>query len=94
MTFFREFGSSGRAYDKEQVSSALENQIPVHLTLEEFRVVELGPAAALVTYRARAESPGGKADQLSLRSSIWIHRGDDWQMLFHQGTLFAEARTF
>ena len=89
---FVEFGSSGRTYDKKQVLYQLSRQLPAQLTIEEFRVVELAPDAALVTYRARAESADRKAEKYSLRSSIWIQHTGEWQMMFHQGTLVAENR--
>jgi hypothetical protein len=89
---FVEFGSSGRRYDKKQVLYQLSRQLPAQLTIEEFRVVELAPDAALVTYRARAESSDRKGEKYSLRSSIWRQQGAHWQMLFHQGTLVAENR--
>src|SRR6266571_8674891 len=88
---FVEFGSSGRTYertyDKKQVLYQLSRQLPAQLTIEEFRVVELAPDAALVTYRVRAESADRKAEKYSLRSSIWIQHAGQWQMMFHQGTL-------
>src|SRR5213078_2139597 len=65
---FVEFGSSGRVYDKKQVLYQLSRQLPAQLTIEEFRVVELAPDAALVTYRA--ESGDRKGEKYSLRSSI------------------------
>ncbi len=74
---FVEFGSSGRTYDKKQVLYQLSRQLPAQLTIEEFRVVELAPDTALVTYRARAESADRKGEKYSLRSSIWIpHTGE------------------
>jgi len=89
---FVEFGSSGRTYDKKQVLYQLSRQLPAQLTIEEFRVVELALDAALVTYRARAESADRKGEKYSLRSSIWIQHTGQWQMMFHPGTLVAENR--
>lgn len=84
---FVEFGSSGRTYDKKQVLYRLGRQLLAHLTIEDFRAVELAPGAALVTYRARAESQDGRSEKHSLRSSLWVQRDGQWQMLFHQGTI-------
>ena len=83
---FVEFGSSGRAYKKKQILYLLRRQLPAHHSIEEFRVVELAPAAALVTYRARTEPSRGKSEKQSLRSSVWVQRRGEWQMVFHQGT--------
>jgi hypothetical protein len=87
---FVEFSSSGRTYDKKQVLYQLGRQLPAQLTIEEFRVVELAAGLALVTYRARAESADGKGERYSLRSSLWVQRAGNWQMLFHQGTAISE----
>lgn len=84
---FIEFGSSGHALDKRRILFLLRKQQPSHLLIEEFRVIDIGPAAALVTYRACTESGRTTAAQYSLRSSLWMQRNGAWQMVFHQGTL-------
>ena len=91
---FVEFGSSGRTYDKKQVLHVLRRHLPARLAIEEFRIVELSPVAALVRYRARSEPADGEAEKYSLRSSVWVQRRDGWQMIFHQGTPAPEARAF
>jgi hypothetical protein len=84
---FVEFGSSGRIYDKRQVLYHLSRQVPAVLAIQEFRVFELGPDAALVTYRARADSGKGRDEKYSLRSSVWVQRAGEWKLIFHQGTM-------
>ena len=81
---FREFGSSGRVFDREAIISLLsaEASSPRHLSLRDFACLPLGPDAALVTYRSASHGLVAEA----LRSSIWAHRDGRWQMLFHQGT--------
>jgi hypothetical protein len=88
---FMEFGSSGRTYDKKQILYQLRKQLLAQLTMEEFRVVELTPHAAF-TYKARAESADGKGEKYSLRSSLWVQRAGEWQMIFHQGTLVSDNK--
>ena len=89
---FMEFGSSGHAYDKQRILFLLRRQIPARLVIEEFRVFEVSASAALVTYRACSESTHMSAYRYSLRSSLWMLRGDAWQMVFHQGTNVPELR--
>lgn len=84
---FIEFGSSGHALDKRRILFLLRKQHPAHLLIEEFRVIEIAPSAALVTYRACTESSRAEVAQYSLRSSLWMQRDGAWQMVFHQGTL-------
>ena len=89
---FMEFGSSGHAYDRQRILFLLRRQIPARLVIEEFRVFEVSASAALVTYRACSESTHMSAYRYSLRSSLWMLRGDAWQMVFHQGTNVPELR--
>src|SRR5438309_1473208 len=88
---FVEFGSSGHAYDKQRILFLLKRQVPARLLIEEFRVLEVSTSAALVTYRACSESNRMGASR-SLRSSLWVLRGDAWQMVFHQGTNVPELK--
>jgi hypothetical protein len=53
---FTEFGSSGHAYDKKRILFLLRRQVPMRLSIEEFRLIPLSDSAALVTYRAGTES--------------------------------------
>ncbi len=86
---FREFGSSGRAFDRAAIVCALREEANAFRSqdapdVQHFRCTRLGPEAALVTYTIiRDGSPA------SLRSSIWVLRAGQWIMLFHQGTRIA-----
>lgn len=76
---FEEFGSSGDVITKKDV---LRGGGPLpRYELSTFSVHELGERAALVKYRASI--PG----QMSYRSSVWVRRGNRWQMFHHQSTL-------
>jgi len=84
---FIEFGSSGRIFTKQQIIEILRQETPTQLTLKEFRATTLAQGVVLVTYRAiRHGVSEGQAVYL-LRSSIWKRREEQWQMIFHQGTL-------
>jgi hypothetical protein len=43
----------------------------------------LAPGVALLTYVIRHEA---SPPSYTLRSSVWQHRGERWQMVFHQST--------
>ena len=77
---FREFGSSGRVYGKQQILDLLENEQQSPITLTDFSVQQLNSDVALITYKSVRET------QTALRSSLWIFREERWQMIFHQGT--------
>jgi len=82
---FREFGSSGKVYSKADAIAALLTESLIDQSMSDFAVVSLTPEIALVTYRATKGRLDGSVIR-SLRSSIWIYRTDEWQLLFHQGT--------
>jgi hypothetical protein len=83
---FREFGSSGRAYDKRQIIEALCDEPACNFTLHDFCSTALSGEAALVTYRTTCTTVSTGEISHALRSSIWVLRDGRWQMLFHQGT--------
>ena len=83
---FREFGSSGRIFDRQRIIEALQGQPQLHIEIEDFEVQCLAPDLALATYRGRVVMPASGTRLNSLRSSIWRRREDRWEMVFHQGT--------
>lgn len=83
---FREFGSSGRVYDKAQIIAALGSEQPCRLVLTGFQALALAPEVVLLTYRATRQFRGSEKVSASTRSSIWVRRDGRWQVVFHQGT--------
>ena len=81
---FVEFGSSGRVYTKADLVEALQAETPVMQSIDDFRVALLGPTVALLTYRIHRHST---PPVHTLRSSVWRLHGDQWLMVFHQGTI-------
>ncbi len=79
---FREFGSSGRVFGREEIVALLRvESSPSSTMLRDFECRQLAPNLALATYRT-IRAHGSSV----LRSSIWICREERWQLLFHQGT--------
>ena len=78
---FREFGASGGIWSKADVLEHLPQQPFSQRAISQFMIKPLSDDTALVTYHC-ANGP----DSHSLRSSIWRREGEQWQMLFHQGT--------
>jgi hypothetical protein len=83
---FREFGSSGRIFSKNEIIEALSTEPQVQFSIFDFHAEILGEGVALVTYRAVKRAEVNHSELASLRSSLWITNGGQWQMLFHQGT--------
>ena len=82
---FVEFGRSGRVFNKESIVAAMAQEAPGPRlsTATDFKVVTIGPDAALLTY---CTFPNTGPKVVSLHSSIWRRHNDKWQMMFHQGT--------
>ncbi|WP_442996137.1 MULTISPECIES: nuclear transport factor 2 family protein [unclassified Serratia (in: enterobacteria)] len=88
---FEEIGRSGRHYDKRQTVAALEQETgrPV-IHAEDFKLVMMTEAVALLTYKSFQRDAAGTITRLTLRSSVWVlsehQTGERWQLRFHQGT--------
>jgi hypothetical protein len=83
---FLEFGSSGRAWTRDQIIELLANETFSPVQIESFHCDLLADGVALVTYRAlRTDAQTGNRTS-SLRSSIWTNRLGEWRVRFHQGT--------
>ena len=80
---FVEFGCSGKTYSKAEVISALLAEPATTISATDFKLHQISPDVALLTYRACRHSV---QDVYSLRSSIWQLQAVQWQILFHQGT--------
>lgn len=83
---FMEIGSSGQAYNKQQVIDALQNESIDKMSIGRFEIFHLSENIILATYRATKRNAANGQEAYSLRSSIWKLFGDKWKMVFHQGT--------
>ena len=81
---FREFGTSGKVYDKTRQLSFVneEGVTEIPFIITNFHVKLLATNIAHVTYHTESIVDGVK----SLRSSIWRHENTQWCLYFHQGT--------
>jgi hypothetical protein len=75
---FLEFGSSGQVYNKQDCLKPDDNLRK--FSVSDFSIKELSKDVMLATYKTTEDGV------ISLRSSIWKIYGDEWQMIFHQGT--------
>jgi ribonuclease HI len=75
---FEEFGQSGRRLDRASVLEFLARPPGREVTIEGFSVDRLSDDVALATYTT--------GPTRTLRSSLWIRKGDAWRVRFHQGT--------
>ena len=78
---FREFCTSGRIFNLQQLTEALLTSSPRAATMSHFYVTPLSDTVALATYHITT------ATSASHHSSLWVLRGNRWQLIFHQGTV-------
>lgn len=85
---FHEVGRSGLAYDLPTVVAFLLKESAASGVVEawDYRVFELGPDAALLTYQSRHVAGDGAITHAARRSSVWRHTALGWQLFYHQGT--------
>lgn len=81
---FFEFTSSGKVYDYKP-GDAFIDEPGTGYEIVNFCAHMIADDNVLATYRAKKKKPDG-SEEYSLRSSIWKRNGEDWKMVFHQGT--------
>ncbi|MFK7861179.1 MAG: DUF4440 domain-containing protein [Granulosicoccus sp.] len=86
---FREFGKSGRIFDKAEILMSVTNSIAVaDYDIQNYQIVQLGDGHILATYKLLERQ--GELLRWTLRSTVWKLVDTKWRMLFHQGTKQAE----
>ena len=78
---FREFGRSGRVY--ERADTLAVTGVSIEANLRDFQLSLLADDIALLTYVSEVQHA---TLDLANRTSIWVHRDGRWQLRFHQGT--------
>jgi hypothetical protein len=83
-----EIGASGRRYSRAYVLDILDQRRgkpePAVLTTSDFQCRQLAADVYLLTYTL------GQDQRRTRRSTIWRRTGNDWQIVFHQGTVVAD----
>lgn len=83
---FEEVGASGRRYGREFVLATVQQRFARGVPDDPwdaggFHCVALGPQTYLLTYDLR------RGDRLTRRATVWRRTPDDWEVVYHQGTL-------
>ena len=86
---FFEIGASGRRYDREYVLDLLEKRFGDAVEdvweTSDFHCVELARDTYLVTYTLLQQK-----QHVTRRASIWRRAGQEWKIVYHQGTVVEE----
>ena len=81
---FEEIGASGQTYNKGEIIDALLKEDFQAIEAEQFELDKLANDTVQLTYTAKKVKNG--VTQTTLRSSLWKKDGDEWRLLFHQGS--------
>ena len=86
---FWEVGASGSRYSREYVLDVLDerqrNPQPDPWETSGFHCRRLADAVYLLTYTLR------QGERVTRRATVWRRDPDGWKIVYHQGTLVAEA---
>ena len=83
---FKEFGSSGLVYTKQDVLERLpSNTNKVVYDVSDFEIKSLSEDIVMANFKTDRIINDTEKMQ-SLRTSLWRKEGDKWRMFFHQGT--------
>ncbi|MDH5692716.1 MAG: DUF4440 domain-containing protein [Gammaproteobacteria bacterium] len=84
---FEEIESTGRLTSRREVVDWLLNkEVNTRWSLDAFRIKPLSEEVVLAVYVATKLNTENKKSKGSMRCSIWQRHGDNWKMIFHQGT--------
>ena len=83
---FYEIAATGRCFGKAEVLARLPTETPPVITQQDFNCRVLAEGLAQLTYRATIQRAENDVIAYSMRSSIYRFDGENWQMIFHQGT--------
>lgn len=82
-----EIGVTGNITSREAVVDWLTNkEKDIKWSLSDFQIKQLTPDIVIAMYKAQKIQLNEKSSSCSMRSSIWQLFGEQWKMVFHQGT--------
>ena len=86
---FWEVGASGQRYSRAYVLDVLEERYAKphedQWRTEGFHCMEIAPDNFLLTYTLH------QGERVTRRATLWRRYGDDWKIVYHQGTVVAGA---
>jgi hypothetical protein len=86
---FWEVGASGRIYSRDYVLDVLEERLKNpqkdKWETKDFHCLEIAKDNYLLTYTLM------QGERITRRSTIWRKHGDNWKIVYHQGTLVEKS---
>lgn len=82
---FYEIGQSGKLYFKADITSQVNLNLNTSFPFENISIKEINTGTYLISYKVNYTLNG--IQKSSYRTSIWLNNKDEYQLLFHQGTV-------
>ena len=85
---FKEVGKSGSSYGFQSIVEMMEAEDPSlsRIHSQDFECIQLEPSIQLLLYKSASVNERGEISDFAKRSSIWVLKGGQWQLKYHQGT--------
>jgi len=83
---FIEIAANGVIFDKQHVLDRLPSEVVPQFYNQHFQGRMLADDIAQLSYQAAFRRCARSEFSYSVRMSLWRRHGDDWKMVFHQGT--------
>lgn len=83
---FKEIGASGAYFGLEEILGRLPTEQSWSAKIQDFEFTEHNDEICQLVFRAFIKGNDADGGSYSLRSSLWQKFGDEWKMIFHQGT--------
>ncbi|MBB1386622.1 DUF4440 domain-containing protein [Pseudoalteromonas sp. SG45-5] len=83
---FIEIAANGTTFNKYQVLTRLPTEVVPQFYNQHFKGRMLSDDVAQLSYQAAYRRTARSEFNYSLRMSLWRKQGEQWQMVFHQGT--------
>lgn len=87
---FLEYASVGIVLRKKDILKRLPMEENIKWSVSNFDIVEISRDVVLVTYTTKRKDLKTSETISSLRSSLWKKVKNNWQMVFHQGTILSK----
>lgn len=83
---FIEISANGTTFNKYQVLTLLPTEVVPQFYNQHFKGRMLSESVAQLSYQAAYRRSARSEFNYSLRMSLWRKHGEQWQIVFHQGT--------
>lgn len=83
---FIEISANGTTFNKYQVLTRLPTEVVPQFYNQHFKGRMLSESVAQLSYQAAYRRSARSEFNYSLRMSLWRKHGEQWQIVFHQGT--------